>query len=347
MSVQTVTGVVEAADLGVTLPHEHLFVDTSEETRPPPPHIQAQLDALGLDLEQKPTLQTLGYLTRDPLWSARNQIVSEYDDLVGDLTLAAAAGIRTIVDATPANRGRKPAELPRLSEESGVQIVTGTGHYRAAFQPPGTADLSVEQLEEQMTTELTVGIDGTGVKAGLIGELGTSGATLHPVEARVLEAAGRVQSRLGVPIMVHTEGHIDIIMEALRILETAGANLEKVQIAHVAARHPTWRQIVATGARIGMDCFGFEYFKVDSRTRFFPTDEEFIGNLVRVRDEGFLDQVLVSNDVCHLSRLHKYGGWGFDHIQTNLVPYFLQAGFTDAELQRLFVEIPARWLDVS
>jgi phosphotriesterase-related protein len=102
--------------------------------------------------------------------------------------------------------------------------------------------------------------------------------------------------------------------------------------------------VVSRGATIGLDCFG-STFSIDSETAMNPTDQARIEDLREIFDSGHGDKVLVSNDICMKMRLHKYGGWGYDHIQTNLYPFLHRAGFTDAELSVLFEENPRRFLD--
>ena len=132
---------------------------------------------------------------------------------------------------------------------------TGTGYYRDAFQPAETATMSVDDHERRMLEEVTVGIAGTGVRAGLIGELGTSGDAITPREERVLIAAGRVQRVTNVPVMVHTEGRRHVGLAAIRLLEANGANPARIHICHVNGAS-WWKDIVDTGASIGHDCFG-------------------------------------------------------------------------------------------
>ncbi len=102
--------------------------------------------------------------------------------------------------------------------------------------------------------------------------------------------------------------------------------------------------MVSRGATIGLDCFG-SIFSIDSETAMNPTDQARIEDLREIFDSGHGDKVLVSNDICMKMRLHKYGGWGYDHIQTNLYPFLHRAGFTDAELSMVFEENPRRFLD--
>jgi phosphotriesterase-related protein len=282
---------------------------------------------------------------REPMWSVYNQILSDYDDAEEELALLKRAGIRSVLDPTPIGLGRDPAGLRKLSRALGMHIVTGTGYYREKFHPPETATMTVEDIEEKMTREITVGIDGTGVRAGVMGELGTTGARIFPNELKVLIAAGRVNRATNVPIMVHTEGRREIILEALRILKENGANLEKVHICHVCGA-PYWKEIVATGAHVGLDQYG-STFNVDSQVVMLPTDVERIQDLKRILDAGYGHKVLIGNDICMKMRLHKYGGWGYDHIETNLVPYMKKAGITEEQLHMLQVENPARFLDTD
>ena len=76
-----------------------------------------------------------------------------------------------------------------------------------------------------------------------------------------------------------------------------------------------------------------------------PTDQDRIDDVKQIFDAGLGHRVLIINDICMKMRLHKYGGWGYDHIQTNLLPFFVQAGFGTAELHTLFVDSPRRLVD--
>ncbi len=345
MAVITVNGEISAGELGPTIGHEHIFSDTSKDYVEPPERVKAFMREQGISLEEPVSLRSYGLLMREPMWSVYNQILSDYGDAQEELALLKKAGIRSVLDPTPIGLGRDPVGLRELSRTLGMHIVTGTGYYRNKFHPPETATMTVEDIEEKMTREITVGIDGTGVRAGVMGELGTTGDRIFPNELKVLIAAGRVNRATNVPIMVHTEGRREIVMEALRILKGNGANLEKVHICHVCGA-AYWREIVDTGAHIGLDDFG-STFNVDSELVMLKTDTQRIQDLKRILDAGYGHKVLIGNDICMVMRLHKYGGWGYDHIQTNLVPYMHKAGITDEQLHMLQVENPARFLDTD
>jgi phosphotriesterase-related protein len=345
MPVITVDGPIAPEELGPTLSHEHIFIDTSADYRPPQPHIASLLDDLGVDLEAPITLKSLGFLRREPQWSVSNQILDDFDDAVEELGWAKRVGIRSIIDPTPILAGRQPATLRRLSRTLGMHVVTGTGYYREAFQPAVAADMTVDALEAQFLGEVTSGMDGTDVRAGLLGELGTSGDAIRPVEEHVLIAAARVQRATGVPVMVHTEGRRHVVLAAINLLVANGAEPDRIHICHVNGA-TWWKDVVDTGATIGHDCFG-STFSIDSETKMNPTDQARIDDVKRIFDAGFGSKVLISNDICMKMRLHKYGGWGYDHIQTNLLPFLAKAGFTDADLRVLFVDNPRRLVDTG
>jgi predicted metal-dependent phosphotriesterase family hydrolase len=82
VSIITVDGLIDGSELGHTLSHEHIFIDTSPDYREPPPHIQSLLDAMDVDLEAPITLKGLGFLRREPQWSVDNQRVDSYEDMV-------------------------------------------------------------------------------------------------------------------------------------------------------------------------------------------------------------------------------------------------------------------------
>jgi phosphotriesterase-related protein len=344
MAIITVNGLIDANELGMTLPHEHIFCDTSGDYRAPPPHIKSLIDELGVDLEAPITLKSLGFLRREPQWSIDNQILESYEDARDELALTKRVGVKAVLDPTPIGLGRNPVALRKLSQELDMHFITGTGYYRNAFHPTEVEGMEIEEIEERIVRELMEGMDGSDIRAGLIGELGTTGGNIFPREEKVLIAGGRAQWQTDAPVMVHTEGRREIVLAALRILEANGANLERVHICHVNSA-AWWKDVVDTGATIGLDCFG-STFSVDSEVHMNPTDQTRINDLKRIFDAGYGHKVLMSNDICMKMRLHKYGGWGYDHIQTNLVPHMKKAGFTEADLQLLFVENPQRFLDI-
>jgi phosphotriesterase-related protein len=345
MAIITVNGLIEAGELGVTAPHEHIFCDYSNDYVEPPEAIKTIVRQQRLSLEGPVTLKNYGLLMREPLWSRYNQILSDYVDAEHELRILKRAGVKSVIDPTNIGVGRNPIYLRRLSQKLGMHLITATGYYRNKFHPPELEKMSVDDIEERMFQEITQGIDGTDIRAGLIGELGTTGNNIFPREMRVLIAAGRVNRRTNAPIYIHTEGRREIVLQALQVLKDNGANLEKVNICHVNGSS-FWKEVLNLGAYIGMDCFG-STFNVDSELAILETDSRRIEDLKQVLDAGYAHKVTIGNDVCMKMRLHKYGGWGYDHIFTNLLPYMRKAGITDAQLNTMFVDAPKNFLDIS
>jgi len=135
MAVITVTGEIDAEELGLTIGHEHIFSDTSMDYRKPPESVKAFMRENGISLEEGVTLRNYGLLMREPQWSIDNQILSDYDDALEELGFLKRAGVKSVLDPTPIGLGRNPAGLRELSLALDMYIVTGTGYYRKSSSP--------------------------------------------------------------------------------------------------------------------------------------------------------------------------------------------------------------------
>lgn len=335
MKVRTVTGDVAPEDLGLTDIHEHILCDFSPNFQADPNHPEAA-DA-GVSIE------TLGIISHNPVAVRDNLVLSDQMVAVDELAAYRAAGIATVVDVTTPEIGRDAAALKRISQAAGVRIVTCTGSYIQSYHSPEMAVLSVDEMSERMRREIEEGIGSTGVRAGIVGELGTS-ARIHPDEKKALIAAAHLHRSFGVPLMVHTDPQSRMAPAALSILEKAGADLGKVSICHLdsAFFEPDYYdEILATGAYIEFDTFG-ENFCL--HPNYGPSDLDRVKALCRLVDRGFAGQILLGCDVCLKSRLHRYGGWGYDHLLTNVVPAMRRLGIGTAELDTMLKESPSAYL---
>ncbi|MGH8017146.1 MAG: hypothetical protein ACREIA_02480, partial [Opitutaceae bacterium] len=192
--VITVRGPIAAADLGFTLPHEHVLITHAA----------------------------------DP-----NRNLTDPEAAVRELALYAAAGGRSLVEMTNIGIKRDPAALRSISERTGVNIVMGAGYYKDKWLPPETHRLSVEEMTARIVRDLEVGVDGTGIRAGIIGEVGLS-RPMTPTEERGLRAAARAQRRTGAGISLHFDigGSLAEHEAALDILVAEGADLKRVAVGH-------------------------------------------------------------------------------------------------------------------
>ncbi|MDA8332845.1 MAG: phosphotriesterase-related protein [Candidatus Dormibacteraeota bacterium] len=324
--------------MGVTLAHEHLLLDLScLWHEPASPDRRWLVDApVALELHDA--------LNADPYHSRDNLRLDDFEEALSDLQAFRLAGGRSLIDLSSRTIGPFPAGLRALAERSGVQVVAGTGFYVKAAHPPWLSDAAQERIEEEMLRDLLDGFDGTGVRAGVIGELGTS-SPVHPDEEKVLRAAAKVQARTGVGINVHLTLFASEGEAVLRVLELAGADLTRVALSHLdeTLEHGYHRKLAERGCFLEFDTWGSECQFTDRGLR-EPTDRERLEALERLAGEGFLGQILLSQDVCTKMQRRANGGRGYDHLLTRVVPCLVRRGFSDSDLRMLLVDNPARFL---
>jgi phosphotriesterase-related protein len=193
--VMTVLGPVAADELGVTLSHEHVFIDMSRVNR----NIATRLD----DVER----------------------------MAYEVRRFGAAGGGTLVDVTPRNVGRRPASLVNVAERTGVNIVMGTAWYREPWYEPEVATLSVDACTELLISEIDDGTADDGVRPGILGEFGTDDCWISPIEERGFRAAARAHAARGLTITTHAFG-CDIGLAQLDLLEEEGVPPGRVIVGH-------------------------------------------------------------------------------------------------------------------
>ena len=223
--VQTVLGPIDPAELGWTLPHEHTAIALW--------HIPNRWDywELGRD---------------EPL-------------IVEELEAFRAAGGGALVDLTLDGVGRDPEWLAGLARSSGLHIVMGAGWYRGAHYPAEALidRRSVDALAAIIVRDATDGVGGTGIRAGIIGEIGTDKPWLSAQEERVHRAAARAARRTGLAITTHAV-QSTVGLDQLDLFESEGADLSRVVIGH-ADSHPVLAYhlaIVERGSTVEFDFRG-------------------------------------------------------------------------------------------
>lgn len=321
----TVCGEKKIEDLDIILPHEHIFIDIRNQfTEPVAPNEKKMA-------YQKVSLNNIGYLRRDPYLVKDNLILSEYDVARDELMIFKECGGQSIIDVTPIGIGRDPSRLRQLMKETGVNIIAGCGFYTHDTHTADIEKKSVEDITEIIMNDLEIGMDHTGVRSGVIGEIGTS-QSMHPNEKKVLQAAGRAQFQSKVPLFIHIYPWSKNGIEVLNILENEGANLSQVIICHsdVEMDLNYMVSVMERGAFIEFDNFGKEFWIPMNKRGFaggnFATDRERVQIIHNLVELGFQNHLLITNDICLKAMLHAYGGWGYDHILTNVVPMLIDVG---------------------
>ena len=337
MHIRTVQGPIAADELGITLGHEHLLIDLRGLWEQPPAE-RAYL------VEQEPTLENLGALLRNPYDSKPNLLIDDLELSIQELQHYRAAGGQSIIELTTVGIRPQPEKLRTIAERSGIQVIAGCGYYRQPLLPAELHERSTEAIADDLLLWLNEGMYGTSIRAGLMGELGTS-SPIYPFEERQLRAAARVQRQTGASINVHPLiwGHEHL--RILDILEEEGADLTRVAISHCdELAEPEWHtRIAERGAVLSFDTFGSEtYF--DRSFAQEPRDTERIACVLRLLEKGYGAQLTFAHDICTRIQFHRYGGWGWDHVLTNIVPRLRHAGVSEQELRIILVETPKRLL---
>jgi phosphotriesterase-related protein len=352
MSIMTVLGPIDAGQAGVTLMHEHLLIDVSYKWQPP---TEVTLRALA---EQPITLGNLGYLRRNIGAIKTNLRLEDVELAAAEAAAFKREGGGTIVDVSSVGIGRDPRALRAIAMQAGINVVTCTGYYLQRSHPPVVATASVEQLADEMVAEIQRGIGGSGIRPGIIGEIGLgepmyvpghTGDEMHPDEEKVLRAAGRAQVATGLPITLHIYNYRPnrLAHLALDVLEQEGVKLERVVVGHLDNRIDVEyaASIMQRGAYAEFDTFGIEA-SLDATLSEYPRDSDRIVALVELISRGYADQLLVSHDVCTKMQLVAYGGWGYSHLSRHIEPRLRKAGVSDDQLTTIRIRNPRRLLDV-
>lgn len=343
MSAITVLGEMEAEALGVTLPHEHLLLDLRNQYAEP-----ADPDRRRLGL-RKVCPETVAAVRRDPYALRDNLLLDDVELAAAEVQRFREAGGQTVVDCTTRGIGPRPGDLATISRRTGVHVIAGCGYYTQDTHPADLADRPVGQIADEIVRDLTEGIDGTGIQAGVIGELGTS-REIHPRERKVLRAAARAFAQVPRAIYVHTYPWGREGLKAARLLIDEGVDAGRVVICHVDVSPDVeyLRALLSLGVVIEFDNFGKEFEPDTSDDGFaggaFATDAERVKTLAACLEWGFADRVLITTDICLKCMLGAYGGEGYAHILRNVVPTLRAAGFSATDVDRLLVENPRRVL---
>ena len=167
--VMTVRGAISPEELGHTQMHDHLFADLS--------------------------------------WARHRWLAMPITDevqITEEIRLYGQAGGGTLVDPTLEHFGRLPEAMRRVSEATGVHVVMGSGFYREPYYPEFVNKLPTQDLADYIVDEIENGVGDTGIKPGIIGEIGIDKRWVQGVEERVLRAAARAQVATGLAITTHT-----------------------------------------------------------------------------------------------------------------------------------------------
>jgi phosphotriesterase-related protein len=309
--VMTVQGPVDPSTLGFILPHEHTQCTLW--------HIQDRWDYWELTPDEPVILQELAWFKE--------------------------AGGTALADLTLPGIGRDPAWLLRISELSRLPIIMGGGWYRTAYYPPEVLidKRSVDSLAEELVHDATVGVRETGVRIGILGEIGTDKPWVSPAEERVFRAVARCSRRTGLAISTHAVLS-DVGAAQLTILEEEGVDPGRVVIGH-ADSYPVldhYLSLINRGASVEFDFLGMSFTPMEQYG-----EAKIIDLLLELLHRGHADRVLLSHDVCHNSQLRHFEGNGYTYLPTTFLPRLRERGVSEAEIDQLTVLNPRRVLTIG
>lgn len=336
MPIYTVLGALPAESIGLTSMHEHLLIDGT-----------AMVDDRQLwgPSDAEVSLETIGPLRWNSHGLRDNLRVDDSDLIVRELTRFAAAGGSAVVDLTNIGLGRQVARLRDIATQTGVHVMVGCGWYVGASHPPTMASLSAEELADALTRELLFGVDDTGIRPALIGEIGTS-APITPAERKALLASGLAAGRTGAAVNVHVdpqghEGHtaVDLLMES-------GVPADRIVLSHMDENldMPYHLELASRGVVLEFDTFGQEtYWDYPHRD---PTDEQRLTHLAELLSHGLGNQVTLGCDVYTKACHREFGGMGYEHLPARIVPALRDRfAVSPEQLHDMLVSTPRRVLD--
>jgi phosphotriesterase-related protein len=347
--VRTVAGDIPPDSLGVTLCHEHLLCDQRAVTFQPP------VDPDDAPLaDRQVALDFFGWLQLNWASNRDNLVLDDEVLAIEEALRFRRAGGQTLVDCTLPGLGRDPRALLRIAQASGLHIVMGTGYYVAATHPSRVAEMSEDELCRHMLREVCQGDvnSGSGVRAGIIGEIGCSWP-LDPAEVRVLRAAGVAQRELGCGLSIHPGRHSAAPRQIVDVLRPSGVDLTRVVIGHIERTVRDLdglKELLDAGCFVEYDLFGTESTaNVPYRSNHvdIPSDAQRIDQISELVTAGYQTQILMSHDVCTKHRTRHYGGVGYDHILRDIVPWMRARGFEEATVRALMVDNPRRALSIT
>lgn len=300
MKITTVLGSIAPEDLGYTSISEHLVCDAYWIT---------------------------GYV---------DHLLNDEQLVIDELAAFVTAGGQALVEPTNGGLRRKPLALKRIAEATGVHIVMGCGWYRSKHYPPDLERRSTPDLAEQMIGELTAGVDETGIRAGIIGEIGVTLDYVSPAEERVLRAAARAHKATGAAIYVSSEFH-PVGLSQLAILQEEGVELKQVVVGHADSYLDLdyHEAIARQGAYVAYDGVG--------QKNVYP-DERRVAMIRELLRKGYSDRIVLACGIARRSQWQAYGGVGYGHLWQVFLPMLRQAGVAAEQIQLLTSINPARVL---
>jgi len=345
-----VLGEIAPEELGITLPHEHLLID---QTLGGVYFVEPESLSDRALAHQPVTLENLSWVRYHTKDNLDNQVLMDVDTAIREAMLFKLEGGCSIVDQTNRGLGRDPMALVRISRATGLHIVMGCGYYvDSPLTHEHVAGMSEQTIADEIVQEFTRGVGDTGIRPGIIGELGCSWP-LKPNELKGLRGGALAQRSTGAGINVHPGRNDRAPLEILEVLAASGADLSRVVMSHMdrcGYSLATRLELLKAGCYIEYDLFGFEgYYPArvavaEGALPDMPNDLGRVKEIIDLISRGYVERLLLSHDVGMKVRLVCYGGGGYAHLLRQVVPLMRLYGISEEHIETMMVANPRRLL---
>jgi phosphotriesterase-related protein len=319
-TIETLGGPLDTSELGTVLMHEHVFNITAE----------IQIAHPGFNG-----------------WDPEVEIPRAQEKL----REVKQAGIDTLVELSPIGLGRSLELIRGACEGTGLGVVLATGLYTYDVLPrpwhfsgPGTMLDGEEPLDTLMRADLTDGIEGSGVKPGILKcAIDAAGLTEH-VE-RVVRSVCRIHRETGTPVCVHTSSPHERGRDALRVLREEGVDPARVMLAHCGDTTDLGylEEMAASGALLGMDRFGLDIL--------LPFEER-VSTVVAMCERGHADKMILSQDASCFTDWFPPGlieqvspNWYYLHVTQDVIPALMERGVSQEQVDLMMRENARRFFE--
>jgi phosphotriesterase-related protein len=237
------------------------------------------------------------------------------------------------VDLSVIGSGRDALALRRMSADSGVAVVCATGFYWDPL-PEEARQASVEELRDRMVRDIEAGVDGSGIRCGVI-KIGTDANPPTQAVERLFRAAALAALATGAPVITHTT-RADQAEWQMDILERSGLDLRRALISHFnSVDVARLEQIARRNVFMGIDQIGFA-----KGPGYAALADLVAGACAR----GLAGQLILSSDMARRTRLHRHGGTSYSTVFTHFLPLLRERGVTAAQIDTMLRDNPARLL---
>lgn len=342
--VQTVLGPIAPDQIGVTMMHEHLLADATVLYEEP-------TTASDKFMSRQPiTIETVNWLRYHYTNHGDNLQQGDVDVAIDEVMKFKQEGGGAMVDCTVTGMSPDPEGLAKISMATGIHVVAATGFYIQPSHPNEVSSMSQEGLAALMVKEITQGMNGTSVKAGIIGEIGCSWP-MHPDERKVVGASAIASRKTGAAISIHPGRDEAAPIEIMDVLKRAGASVDRIIMGHLERTifdRARLKELAETGCYLEYDLFGqdLSYYPIAPHIA-RPSDAQRIETIEWLISEGHIDQIVVAHDAGAKANLTKWGGHGYGHILRVVAPWMRRRGMEEWQIEAILVHNPQRALSIT